>query len=54
MMKNVSKILDEKIHKYYGLMGLKHQPIQTEFSKLSEKLKKQIEANAKLIETQVT
>jgi hypothetical protein len=24
-MKKLSKILDDKIHKYYGLMGLKHK-----------------------------
>jgi hypothetical protein len=25
MMKKLSRILDDKIHKYYGLMGLKHK-----------------------------
>ncbi len=25
IMKKLSKVLDDKIHKYYGLMGLKHK-----------------------------
>lgn len=25
MMKRLSKVLDDKIHKYYGLMGVKHK-----------------------------
>jgi len=40
MMKEVSKKLDEKIHKYYGLMGQKHLKTEDDLKRTKEKLQK--------------
>lgn len=45
MMKKLSGVLDEKMHKYYGLMGEKHIPEERNIEKLLEKCSKESEAN---------